>query len=122
MRARKRWLTLFSASVIATLTVVTGCSSSTNGTIQELEKRGYVNVKSATSEGEMRIYTATVNHCTVDLYKTADKEVWNAMIAVTPDGKPVAELPRPETGWTFLQVNNARTLQENPRFTAICPP
>jgi hypothetical protein len=122
-RARERSAVLFPLFVIiAAIAVFIWTLLPGPSPTKVFEDRGFTNVKTTENEEGINIYTATVNDCTVEIYKTADTEVWNVILLSVRDGKSVRELPQPEAGWTFLGIQDAGELQENARFTAACPP
>lgn len=120
MRARKRGLTSLLASIIGVATL-TSCASSAEDLRSELESGGYSNVQIVEAKTRPYVYSTKVNNCTIDLFKSEDKEVWVAIIETTGNGNTLSEQSYQAGTGTFENVGTIQQLRTNQRFAAICP-
>lgn len=117
----RSWTLVMLVSASSVLSgVLGGCGMQPQDQRAELERLGYSNV-AAVKDASLPTYSATVNDCTVHLFKSKDKEVWNVSIQTTANGKTLKEQQYMPGEGVYEAVANAAALQVNREFIAICP-
>ena len=118
-RARERTLVYAMLAIIFTIGALANCGSPESQQ-KALERYGYSNVQNLKDQGRPSSYLATLNNCTIDLSKTADKEIWVAVITKTPKGDMV-DIPHTPGENAFEYAHNTEALRKDPRFIKFCP-
>ncbi|HEV7952105.1 MAG TPA: hypothetical protein VGO98_01910 [Candidatus Saccharimonadales bacterium] len=109
-------------SISLTLVAVIGCSSEATSQQRELEKLGYSNVKVVNTEQYPYIFSAVVNGCEVYFFIAKDREVWDAIIQKTANGRALNEQSYTPGEGVILNAGRVEDLKKRERFAHICPP